>query len=241
MQSKATFQFHEELNIFLPKKKRNKVLVYFFNESASIKDTIESLGIPHPEVAIILANNQPISFEYTINGHDEIEVFPFHNGLNIPDIVAIKPAGKARFILDVHLGGLARYLRMAGFDVLYNNEDWGDKYIADRGGKEKRIVLTRDIGLLKRSSVVYGYYIRKKDSYEQFKEVSERYQLREYYEPFTRCIRCNGAIEKVSKTEIIEKLEPGTIKEFNEFWQCTGCKQIYWKGSHYDKMLELMK
>ncbi|MDF1546521.1 MAG: Mut7-C RNAse domain-containing protein [Bacteroidales bacterium] len=241
MQRKATFQFMYELNDFLQKKNRNQSITYVYKEAPSIKDAIEAIGIPHPEVAIILANNQSVSFDYKINNLDEIKVFPYYHKMDIQDIVSIKPLGKARFILDVHLGGLARYLRMAGFDVLYNNEDWGDKYIADRGGKEKRIVLTRDVGLLKRSSVVFGYYLRKKDSYEQFKEVTERYRLNAHFDPFTRCIRCNGAIEKVSKTEIIDKLEPGTIEEYNEFWQCIGCKQIYWKGSHYNRMLELMK
>lgn len=241
MQNRATFLFHNELNDFLPQKKRNTKIEYGYKDTPSVKDSIEAIGIPHPEVAIILINSQPVNFDYKISNHDAIEVFPYHHGLEIPEIVAIKPAEKARFILDVHLGGLARYLRMAGFDTLYNNEDWGDKYIADQGGEEERIVLTRDVGLLKRSSVIFGYYIRKKDSYEQFKEVTERYGLKEDYEPFTRCIRCNGNILQVSKDTIIEQLEPGTKEEHHEFWQCTDCQQIYWQGSHYEKMLELMK
>jgi len=241
MQNKATFLFHNELNVFLSQKKKNTKVEYQYRNSPSVKDSIEAIGVPHPEVAVILVNNQPVNFDYKISNHDEIEVFPYHHGLEIPDIVNIKPLEKARFILDVHLGGLARYLRMAGFDVLYNNEDWGDKYIADRGGEEERIVLTRDVGLLKRSSVVYGYYIRKKNSYEQFEEITERYQLKEDFEPFTRCIKCNGIIRDVAKEEIADLLEAGTRKEYNEFWQCGSCQQIYWKGTHYEKMLKLIQ
>lgn len=235
MQNKASYLFHNELNDFLSKKDKNKKLEHAFYNSPIVKDSIESLGVPHPEVAHIKANGNFVTFDYRVNNDDNIEVFPYFCILDVESIVPIKPA-EIKFMLDVHLGGLAKYLRMAGIDTLYNNEDWGDKYIAETGGKENRIVLSRDIGLLKRSSVTYGYFVRNKDSYEQFKEISERYKLKEVFKPFSRCIRCNGEIAAVEKSKIIGQLEEGTKRDYDEFWQCKSCQQVYWKGSHYEKM-----
>ena len=241
MQSKATYTFYSELNDFLHKKKRNKTIEHFFKNSPTVKDSFEALGIPHREVALILSNKQAITFDYRVNNNDNIHVYPYFNDLQQPDLIPIKPEGCPKFILDVHLGVLAKYLRMAGFDVLYNNDDWGDKYIADTGGEENRIVLSRDIGLLKRSSVIYGYYLRNKDSYKQFQEVSLRYGLSKYFAPFTRCIKCNGSIYPVTKKEVEEDLEKGTKGDYDEFWQCIECKQIYWHGSHYKRMISVIE
>jgi uncharacterized protein with PIN domain/molybdopterin converting factor small subunit len=241
MYKTASLSFHAELNDFLSKKDKFQKIEHRFDNPPIVKDSIEALGVPHPEVAVIKANNKTVGFDYKVNEGDSIEIFPHLYHTDIQPIKPIKPDGKPKFILDVHLGGLARYLRMVGFDTLYNNEDWGDKYIADTGGEENRIVLSRDIGLLKRSSVIYGYYVRKKDSMKQFIEIAERYSLRSYFTPFTTCIKCNGQIASVNKNEIIHLLEEGTKNEHNEFWQCTSCQQIYWKGTHFIKMEKLIQ
>ncbi|NJO91395.1 MAG: hypothetical protein HC831_22365 [Chloroflexia bacterium] len=162
MYKTAILSFHAELNDFLSKKDKFQKIEHRFDNTPVVKDSIEALGIPHPEIAVVKANNKTVGFDYKVNEGDIIQVFPYFYYPDIHPIIPVKPEGKPKFILDVHLGGLARYLRMSGFDTLYNPEDWGDKYIADTGGKENRIVLSRDIGLLKRSSVIYGYYVRKK-------------------------------------------------------------------------------
>ena len=241
MQQKASYIFYEELNDFLSKKNRNKTIEHHFNNSTIVKDSIEALGVPHPEIAVIKANGNTVSFDYKVKEIDKIEVYPHFHQTEIQPIIPLTPNTKPKFILDVHLGGLARYLRMAGFDALYNNEDWGDKYIADTGGEEDRIVLSRDIGLLKRSSVIYGYFVRNKESYEQFKEIVNRYSLKKHFSPFSRCIKCNSKITTITKKEIIHLLANGTKEEHDEFWQCNGCQQIYWKGTHYKRMVELME
>ncbi len=241
MSFSASYFFYAELNDFLSKKNRNKTVKHTFNNSTIVKDTIEAMGVPHPEVAVIKVNGQAVMFDYKINHNDKVEIYPYLYLDDIQPITPLLPKAKPSFILDVHLGGLARYLRMAGFDTLYNNEDWGDKYIADTGGKENRIVLSRDVGLLKRSSVIYGYFVRKKDSLEQFNEIVQRYQLKQCFTPFSICIKCNGKILSIAKNEIENILEEGTKKEHNEFWQCTSCKQVYWKGTHFKKMEELIK
>lgn len=241
MSAKATYFFYAELNDFLLKKDRKKGINHLFTNTPNVKDSIEALGIPHPEVAVVKANNKIVGFDYKVNEGDKIEVFPHYYCPDIQAIVKLVPDGSPTFILDVHLGGLARYLRMAGFDTLYNNEDWGDKFIADTGGAENRVVLSRDIGLLKRSSVIYGYYVRKRNSLEQFEEIVKRYQLQPYFSPFSICIKCNGKIRAIDKTEVAAKLEDGTKREHDKFWQCTDCKQVYWEGTHVKKMEALIK
>ncbi len=236
MQHTATYIFYSSLNDFLSRKNRNKSHIHSFKNSPVVKDSIEALGVPHPEVAVIKANKNMVGLDYQVKNKDTIEVFPYHYHADIKPITPLLPSKKPGFMLDVHLGGLSKYLRMAGFDTLYNSDDWGDKYIADTGGKENRIVLSRDIGLLKRSSVKFGYFVREKDSFEQFKEIINRYQLKTQFTPFTRCIRCNGEILSVEKNTILNLLEEGTKQEHDEFWQCTSCKQVYWKGTHYKKM-----
>ncbi len=241
MPYKASYFFYDSLNDFLPKRNRNCTIEHHFKNSPIIKDSIEALGVPHPEIAVIKANGKNVSFNYRVKENDEIKVYPHFYLHDTQPIIQLKPQNKPCFILDVHLGRLAKYLRMVGFDTLYSSEDWGDKYIADTGGKENRIVLSRDIGLLKRSSVTYGYFVRNKDSYQQFTEITNRYSLKNNFAPFTRCIRCNSKIESVEKDEITNLLESGTKQEHNEFWQCTGCQQIYWKGTHYKRMVEMLE
>lgn len=241
MSFSANYHFYAELNDFLSTKERNKAIKHTFNNSPVVKDSVEALGIPHPEVAIVMVNNKLVGFDYKVQDGDSINVFPYYYHPDLQPINQISPDNKPGFILDVHLGGLTRYLRMAGFDTLYNNEDWGDKYIADTGGKENRIVLSRDVGLLKRSSVIYGYYLRKKNSLDQFKEIVNRYQLKQYFAPFSVCIKCNGKIQAIAKTEVANLLEEGTKKEHDKFWQCTDCKQVYWEGTHFKKMEVLIQ
>ncbi|MCD4696611.1 MAG: Mut7-C RNAse domain-containing protein, partial [Bacteroidales bacterium] len=147
---------------------------------------------------------------------------------------------KTKFILDVHLGKLARYLRMLGFDTLYEN-NYPDPQIIDIAKKEKRIILTRDVGILKNSAVTHGYWVRSQNPREQLREVITRFDLSVNIKPLFRCMECNGIIEKVDKKEIIDQLKPKTKKYFNEFFRCTQCKKVYWEGSHYKKMINSIK
>lgn len=243
LNNQATYIFRGELNDFLSKKFKYKEVNYQFEGNSTVKDSIESIGTPHAEVAFILANNRPVDFNYKVQNNDFIEVFPFGYENNISDKYKLpeKPKGKPAFILDVHLGILAKYLRMSGFDTLYNPKDWGDEYIAKKAGEENRIALSRDIGLLKRSAVVYGRWLRNQNSKKQLEEVIKRFDLKKYFEPFTRCMKCNNLIVSVDKEKIADKLEEQTKKDYNNFWECSGCKQIYWKGSHYDKMMKFVE
>jgi uncharacterized protein with PIN domain len=145
-----------------------------------------------------------------------------------------------RFVLDTHLGQLAAYLRMLGFDTLYRN-DYSDDELARISSQEQRILLTRDRGLLKRGIVVYGYYVRETDPQRQVVEILRRYQLAAATAPLRRCIRCNGLLHTVPKADVADRIAPKTHDFFEEFSICAACDQIYWKGSHYEKMRQFIE
>ena len=239
--SLAYFLFHGELNFFLPRRHRNKTIEHPFDWQASIKDMIESLGVPHPEIELILVNGAPVDFNYIVKPDDRVEVHPDFTIVEANGKLPLRPplANPPRFILDQHLGRLAAYLRMMGFDTLYRN-DYHDEELSEVSAREARILLTRDIGLLKRSIVTYGYYVRETRPPRQIVEVMRRYKLVENAGPFRRCLKCNGILEKVAKEDILERLPDNSVRFYDEFHRCTTCDQIYWKGSHFERMQELI-
>lgn len=226
MENRASFRFYEELNDFLPLDKKKTVFDYSFRGSPAVKDAIEAIGVPHVEVNLIQVNDQTIDFRYHLKNNDVVSVYPVQQKKAWKDI---------KFILDVHLGKLAKYLRMCGFDTAYQN-DYNDKKIIEISLKENRIILTRDIGLLKVKSVFNGYFIRNQDSRAQVTEVLKHFNLYQGITPFIRCIKCNGKLEKIEKQKIIQQLEPLTQKYFDTFFRCTHCQSIFWEGSHFDRM-----
>jgi uncharacterized protein with PIN domain len=225
----ADFFFIGELNDFLSLKKRGKVVHLFFEEHQSVKHLIEALGIPHVEVGVILSGSTPVGAGYRPKNGDRIEVRPAPPGYPI----------EPRFILDNHLGRLAAYLRMLGFDCLYKN-DYEDSEIAHLLADDPRILLTRDRRLLMRKVVQTGYCLRSLEPNQQLPEVVHRFDLSGRIVPFRRCLRCNGPLEPVSKDAILDRLEPLTKRYFDEFRICRACDQIYWKGSHYEHMQALI-
>lgn len=228
MVNHATFRFYEELNDFLPLDKKKVVFMYAFGGTPSIKDAIEAIGVPHVEVNLIKVNGKPVDFNYRLKNNDVVSVYPV---LKIQE----KGTKEIKFILDVHLGKLAKYLRMCGFDTTYQN-DYNDKKIIEISLEENRIILTRDIGLLKVKSVSNGYFIREQDSKAQLTEVLKYFDLYQAINPFNRCIKCNGKLESIEKEKIIQQLEPLTQKYFDTFFRCTHCQSIFWEGSHFDSM-----
>jgi len=237
VRNKAKFRFYEELNDFLPQDKKKKFFVYNFECNPSVKDVIEAMGIPHTEVDLILVNGNSVTFSYQLKDNDVVSVYPVFESLDISYVTHLreKPLRESKFVLDVHLGKLARYLRMLGFDTLYQNS-FEDSEIIKISLEQKRTILTRDVALLKNSEVTHGYWIRSQEPKEQLKEVIIHSDLLDAIKPFYRCSECNGIIKRVSKESVFDKLQTGTKKYFNEFFQCDSCRKIYWKGSHYKKM-----
>lgn len=232
-------RFYAELNDFLPSKRQEVDFEHSVLRQASIKDIIEALGVPHTEIDLILVNGKSVDFSYQIQESDKISVYPVFELLDINEIVHLRPEPlrNPRFILDVHLGKLAKHMRLLGLDVIYDNY-YSDNTIILRSKNEERIILTRDIGLLKNKIISHGYWIRQTDPREQLIEVLKKFDLYRKCHPFTRCMQCNGMLEKVEKANIINSLPPLTIKFFENFVQCQSCHKIYWEGTHYHKLKE---
>jgi uncharacterized protein with PIN domain len=228
--STAYFRFHRRLNDFLPREQRGQRIRVGFRGRQSIKHLAESLGVPHPEIGLVEVKGQERPLSAITQDEDQVELYP------IPDGCPIEP----RFLLDNHLGRLAAYLRMLGFDCLYHNE-YSDEELAEILGDEERILLTRDRRLLMRNVVTYGYCPRSLDSLEQLTEVIGRFDLTQRLAPFHRCLLCNHPLEAVHKESVLDRLEPLTKLYFDEFQICPNCQQIYWKGSHYDQMERLIQ
>jgi uncharacterized protein len=237
------FEFYAELNYFLPSNKREVKIAHFLGDKASVKDVIESLGIPHPEVDCIQANDGYVDFSYIVEDGDDIKVYPITVGSSLEASVSVrpKPLSTIRFVLDIHLGKLATSLRLLGFDTLYWNNDCGDEELAHISSTQERILLTRDKGLLMRGAVTHGYYMRQTNPQKQIVEVMQRFNLFELVSPFCRCIRCNGLLRPVAKELVFEDL-PESVRSLNhEFRRCEDCGQVYWKGSHYQKLQQFIE
>ena len=238
--SNVALRFYAELNDFLRDAQKQTRFTIELNRRTSVKDLIESLGVPHTEVEIILANGRSVDFSYIVEDEDELSVYPMFESVDVTPILKLreKPLRIPRFVLDCHLGRLARYLRQFGFDTLYRN-DYSDDELAQTSATENRILLTRDRSLLKRSIITHGYFIRAFDPRKQLDEVIRRFDLRALITPFGRCTRCNGTVTEVDKQAIEDQLEPKTRLYFDTFWQCRSCGQIYWEGSHVKHMVRL--
>lgn len=241
MSDHITIRFYEELNDFLPPEKRKVAFQHVYEKPRSIKDLIENIGIPHTEVDLILVNGQSVDFNYPVQEGDHISVYPVFESLDISPVTHLrpKPLRNTRFVLDTHLGQLAAYLRMMGFDTLYQN-DYDDPTLADISVNEQRILLTCDRQLLMRRIITHGHFVRERQPRKQLVEVLTRFDLFNAIQPFTRCMHCNGEIKPVEKSEIESQLMPNTRRDYDEFWQCQDCEKVYWKGSHYDRMRELI-
>ena len=238
MPSFAQIRFHDNLNDFLPRNKKNLNTTYFFSGNPALKDAIEALGVPHPEVNIILVNEKPADFTTRLQPADQVDVYPTsvnNAGLQAYSLQAKFP-GLNKFILDVHLGKLAKLLRLFGLDTYYNSDIPTDKAIAQLSAAENRIVLTRDVGLLKHKEIMRGYWLRSQNPEEQLKEVITYFRLQSNLQPFTRCLACNSILESVTKEAVWDKIPPKTKLYYNIFFRCPNCERIYWQGSHYESM-----
>jgi uncharacterized protein with PIN domain/sulfur carrier protein ThiS len=232
-----SLRFYEELNDFLPQERRKVQFSHTLAGKTSIKDVIEALGVPHTEVDLILVNQSPVDFAYIVQPGDRISVYPTFESFDISALTPLrpKPLREIRFVLDVHLGKLAAYLRFLGFDTLYRN-DYRDDELARISVAEKRILLTRDRGLLKRRLITHGYYVRTTNPKQQLAEILRRFQLSPPYSFLKRCTLCNAPLRPSPKERVLALLPENTQKYYHEFSFCQSCHKIYWKGSHYHNM-----
>ncbi len=229
------FNFHGDLPFFLGSRARDGIIARSLSEKTSVKDVIESCGVPHPEVDLILIKRRPVNFTHILDRDEDIDVFPVQCESTLFKENRLQASSAYRFVADGHLGRLSRLLRLLGFDVAYDRQAQ-DRELLSIMKRENRALLTRDRRLLMHAVVQTGYCPRSQNADEQTIEVLRRFNLFSSIAPFSRCLRCNAPLQKVDKAEIIEKLEPLTKIYYEQFRRCTGCDQIYWPGSHFSKL-----
>ncbi len=238
----AYLRFYEELNDFLPENKRKIQFIHQFTGQPAVKDMIESLGVPHTEVDLILVNGKSVNFYYRVKDNDIISVYPKFESFDISNIQKLRkePLRKPKFICDVHLGKLARNLRLMGIDTFYQKNITDDE-IVNVSLKEKRTILTRDTGILKRKCVTHGYFIRNQDPKKQVLEVTSRFQLIKKIKPFTLCLECGNKLKHISKKEIVYLLPKKVSEIQRKYYKCEHCNKIYWQGTHFKNMNAFIK
>jgi len=226
-------------NLVIKQDQEKKKIVYPLMRRSSIKDIIESLGIPHTEIGLLKNKDVKIDFSYILKKDDNISIYPHTIPLDPNNYLFPMPLTQYKFIVDVNVGRLAKFLRMLGYDCAYNWK-WDDNIIAEIAYREKRVLLSKDIQLLKRKKILWGKLIHHENPINQLKEVIEFFGLN-FYNPFTRCLVCNEPLVSIEKKEILHRLEPKTKKYFKDFSICPNCDKIYWPGSHIEKMKTLLK
>jgi uncharacterized protein with PIN domain/sulfur carrier protein ThiS len=224
----AGFRFHGALAAFLARKRRDRVFEHACARAATLKNAIEALGVPHTEVGRVLVNGTPATLDRIVREGDSIEVWP-SAGAVAPD------AERPIFVADAHLGGLARCLRMLGFDTLHE-PCFADAAIRVLAWQERRIVLTRDRELLKCRDIARGCYVRALKAEAQLREVADRFDLAPRARPFTLCLVCNVELESVAQAAVAARLPPTVAAAHRRFMRCAGCDRVYWEGSHYARM-----
>ncbi|WP_457097319.1 Mut7-C RNAse domain-containing protein [Lysobacter sp. P5_B9] len=231
------FRFYEELGDFLPPERRRCSFIHEFYGTPAVKDRIEALGVPHTEVDLILVDGLSVGFMHKLRGGERVAVYPMFECFELGAFPRLRPQPlrEPRFVLDVHLGRLAAYLRLLGFDCLYRN-DYGDEELLSISRDQHRILLSRDTGLLKRAALTHGAFLHATDPRRQLREVCDRFQLDARIAPFTRCARCNGAVEPL-RDGVAPFIAHSTITHpRGGFSQCQGCGQLYWPGSHLTRL-----
>lgn len=239
--ARATLRFYEELNDYLPPARRRRDIEVRFAPPCPVRHLIESLGVPHTEIELIVVDGTSVDLETPVEDGARIAVYPVFESLDVTPLLRLRPAAlrNPRFFADAQLGRLARYLRLLGFDTLYENAI-DDAELVRRAAAGHRIILSRDRGLLMRREVTHGCHIRQDAPLRQLAQVVERCDLAGQGRPFTRCMMCNGPLQAVDKAAILTQLEPATRRFYDAFWRCTECGRIYWKGTHYRRLKSLV-
>jgi hypothetical protein len=237
----ATFRFYAELNDFLPPGNRQRDVIRSFVDTPTVKDQIEACGVPHTEVEVVLVNGVSVGFDRRLEDGDRVSVYPLFEALDVTPLVRLRPRPlrEPRFVLDVHLGKLARRLRLLGFDALWDR-DAADERLVALSLSERRILLSRDRGLLKRRELTHAAAVRATDPRRQLREVVERFDLGRAAAPFTRCLSCNGLLEPVPKEEVADRLPPETRLHYDAFRRCGGCGKLFWWGPHARRLREIV-
>lgn len=237
----TVFRFYEELNDFLPPQRRKRDFDATCARGATTKHMIEVLGVPHTEVELILVNGESVGFDRLLDDGDRVAVYPKFEAFDVSSLLRVRdsPLRVIRFIADAHMGGLAKLLRMAGFDTLYDN-GFDDNEIAVIARREARIVLSRDRDLLKRREITHGCYVRALHPRQQLREIFQRLDLVGMSRPMTLCLRCNAPLRAIDKQLVLDQLPPSVRANKQEFSTCDVCRRVFWEGTHWQQMRQLL-
>jgi uncharacterized protein len=214
-------RFDEDLRFFLASRNRQPSVRVPCDGTSTVGHLVESLGVPLTEVGRLAVGGRPVTASYRPADGDVVEVSPPARPQRLP--------GPWRFVLDVHLGTLARRLRLVGVDCAYANDAGDDELIA-QANAENRVLLTQDRGLLRRRSLRRGGYVRGTRADQQLRDVLDRFAPP--LAPWTRCTACNGRLAAVAKADVERLLPPGTRRTYQEFARCPDCGRVYWRGAH---------
>ena len=238
---KAIFRFYEELNDFLQSDRRKVSFEADFKGRRSIKDMIEALGVPHTEVDLILVNGESVDFKYILRNGDRISVYPVFERLNIENITRLRktPLRRTQFIADINLGDIVKYMRALGLDV-YFDPALSPREIIEISKKQDRIILTKSRKLLKLKEVTHGIFVRPGTTEEQIRRIIGYLDIKDSVRLFSRCLRCNSPLVSIPKEEVIDRIPPKTRASCNEYHYCKSCDKIYWKGTHFIHMKEVI-
>jgi len=237
-----TSRCYGRLNELLPPCQRHCEQQWRLRHQVTVKTLLSQLRLPHPEIDLVLCNGACVNLQHRVRDCDHYHIYPDAQAMDLPDLIRLRarPHRVPRFVLDVHLAGLARKMRWLGLDCWYE-DGAADEFIIRKALAECRTILTRDRALLQQPAVEHGYYVRSLRREAQLHEVLSRFDLRPWLAPFSRCIRCNGLIETVQRREVRSRVDPQIYRVFDRFFRCDSCQQIYWQGSHYERMVQNLR
>jgi len=237
----SEFRFYEELNDFLPRSLRKQTFRCSFRGAPAVKHVIEGLGVPHTEVDLILVDGASVCFSHRLHGGERVAVYPTFERFDISPLIRLRPAPlrTPTFVADVHLGTLARYLRLLGFDTRYDNE-FDDCTLVRLSVAERRILLTRDVALLKHRALTHAHFVRDARPERQLREIVKALDLAAKMKPFSRCMKCNGRLLEAARRSIASVVPAGVLAGAQRFARCTDCGRVYWSGSHAQSLARII-
>ncbi|MCN9243900.1 Mut7-C ubiquitin/RNAse domain-containing protein [Streptomyces sp. RY43-2] len=220
-------EFAPELGLFIPHGRRGHATKVVTDGASTLGHVVESLGVPLTEVGALLVDGRATAVSHVPADGESVEVRPVERPQRVP-------GAPLRFLLDVHLGTLARRLRLLGVDTAYESTDIGDAALATRSAAEQRVMLSRDRGLLRRRELWAGAFVYSTRPEEQLTDILDRFAPE--LKPWTRCTACNGLLRDATKDEVADQLEHGTRRTYDVFAQCRDCGRAYWKGAHHQEL-----
>ncbi len=230
---------YEELNQYLPAHVQKKEFMVQSPALVCVQDVIDLLKIPLEEVDLILVNGESVDISHPCQPNDRISIYPVFETLNIAPLVRLrpKPLRTPRFVCDVHLGTLAKYLRMMGIDAAYQNPI-SRHHLIELSNQEKRIILSKDTHMRDVAGIVRAYYVVARNLRQQVREIISYFELKDSLAPLSRCLRCNGKVWPVDKKSLVNQVPEKILALHNSFMKCHTCGRIYWKGSHFHAMMD---